>query len=417
MGSKKTHAGLDIYVPDPASDIVWTDVDGVVHIRNSERGSLDKCPQQWWWSWRDGLRPKETPQALWFGSAIHEALADYYRPGRKRSKNFIDKFREYAEMEAEYVRIQMGGLDEDVWAEARSLGEAMLQGYVREYDGDRRWDVIGTEQSFEISIPWLDEDSVAKMQPNLRRQAKLLKRIVDFDTDVFVFNGTIDGVYIDLDDRKRRKLMEHKTAKTIGLGHLTMDNQAGAYWLAAQTLGLTDGWLHKGENITEITYNFLRKALPDERPRDAQGYATNLPRKEHFIAALQTLDVEVANGKPLDKATLNDLKIAAGTAGLVVLGDRSSRQSSDLFLRHPVRKTPAQRASQLARLKSDVTKMALYVSGLIVVDKSPNRDTCPMCPYRDMCELHETGAGWVEYRDAMYRAENPYAVHQKSASA
>jgi hypothetical protein len=49
--------------------------------------------------------------------------------------------------------------------------------------------------------------------------------------------------------------------------------------------------------------------------------------------------------------------------------------------------------------------------------KNSGRDTCPMCPFKDMCELHESGAGWVEFRDAMYRSEDPYAVHRKDASA
>src|SRR4051812_39169325 len=116
-------------------DVVWLDDDGRVHVRNSERGTLDRCPQQWWWAWREGLRPKETAQPLWFGTAIHEALADYYRPGRKRSKDFIDKFRESADMEAEYMRVQLNGMDEDSFVEARVLGETMLTEYVNWYGG------------------------------------------------------------------------------------------------------------------------------------------------------------------------------------------------------------------------------------------------------------------------------------------
>lgn len=399
---------------DSDSGLLWADEDGVVHIRNSERSTLDKCPQRWWWSWREGLRPKETPKALWFGTAIHEGLAEYYRPGKKRSKDYIDKFRETADMEEEYIRVNVGGdIDEDIWVDARQLGETMLLGYAKHYGGDKHWDVIATEQTFSVKIPWLSPKNIIGLTPVRQAVMEQLLENAEFETDYFILNGTFDGVYLDLKD-KRIKLMEHKTAGSIGYGgHLVMDNQAGTYHMVAQTVGRSLGWLGPKEVIKEITYNYLRKAMPDERPLDEKGYATNKPQKVHFLAALEEVGAELP---PLKKdQTLANLQKIADHHGLIVLGDRSSRQPPPLFARHPVRKTNAMRKQQLLRVQTEVTKMAMYVTGMLDVDKSPSKDVCGFCPYKDMCELHETGAGWTEFRDAMFRTEDLYAVHRKSA--
>lgn len=388
--------------------IVWVDGDGVVHIRNSERGTLDRCPQQWWWAWREGLRPKETAKPLWFGTAIHAALADYYRPGNKRSKHYIDKFRESADMEAEYIRTNVGSVDEEQWVDARELGETMLLGYVEHYQGDPGWDVIATEQSFELKIPYEWTPATFWLR---KRMARL-----GINTEFFILNGTFDGVYRDKKDG-RIKLMEHKTAASISVRHLPMDNQAGTYHTVAQTVGRHQGWLGARELIKGIEYNFLRKALPSDKPRDPQGYVTNKPSKDALIEALDPhIEWEVGPRGGLKYPTIAVLEEMAAEEGLTVLGDRSKVQPPPLFERHPVRKTPAMRATQLERLQAEVLRMNAYVIGALPLTKSPDRHTCSFCPYNEMCELHERGSDWVEYRDALMRSTDPYADHRKSAS-
>ena len=370
-------------------------MEDLIHVRNSERGTLDRCPQQWWWAWREGLRPKETAKPLWFGTGIHLALAHYYGPGSKRRKDFIDVWRAFADEEAEYIRVEIGGLDEQAWVDARELGEAMLLGYVKHYGNDRDWDVISTEQSFSVRIPYLNGEGH------------------------FILNGTFDGVYRDR-RTKVIKLMEHKTAASISTGWLPMDNQGGTYWMVAQTVGREQGWLGPKENIREITYNFLRKAMPDERPKDAQGYSTNKPLKAHYIAALEQANIEWAPGPkgspvPLDKATVNGLQVAASNLDVPVFGDRSKVQPPPLFERHPQKRTSRERKSQLRRLQAEADKMLMYRDGRLVITKSPSRNTCPMCAFKEMCELHERGSDWEEFRDALYRVDDPYADHRKSA--
>jgi hypothetical protein len=412
MGKKSPQAVATEPVTPTLADVIWLDSDGVVHIRNSERGTHDKCDQQWWWSWRDGLRPKETPKPLWFGSAIHEALAHYYAPGYKRRKDFVDKFREYADMEAEYIRTAVGGLDEDEYVDARTLGETMLTGYVDEYNGDKDWDVIATEQTFEVKIPWM----LYKRNP--RYTPEFIATILnghEFNTDYFILNGTFDGVYRHR-KTKRVRLMEHKTAASISLTHLPMDNQAGTYWLVAQTVGRSQGWLGPKENITGITYNFLRKGMPDERPKDAHGYSLNKPGKQAFINVLNPhIEWETTRTGTVKYPTIEVMQKMCDERGLVVLGERSKSQPPPLYLRHEVRRGAAQRATQLERLTDEVTVMTSKVTGLMPITKSSGRDTCPMCPFKDMCELHEARADWQDYRDALFRVEDLYAVHRKSA--
>lgn len=390
------------------SELFMRDDDGIVHIRNSERGTLDRCPQQWWWAWREGLRPKETAKPLWFGTGIHLALAHYYGPGRKRRKDFIDVWREFASEEAEYMRINLGGVDEDEWVEAKDLGESMLAEYVREYGGDKHWDVIATEQTFEVQIPYRLPDGMSK---------SMQKWFHSEYGDYFILNGTFDGVYRDTIDRKV-KLMEHKTAGYISVGHLPMDNQGGTYWMVAQTVGVDQGWLKPKQGISEITYNFLRKTLPDPRPQDREGYRLNKPTKDHFIIALDRAGVEWEKTKTgtAKFPTVAVMEEMAAERGVVVLGDRSKSQPPLMFERHGVRRTRNQRRTQLHRLQSEVVKMLLYTGGVLEVTKAPDRNKCSFCSFKDMCELHESGGGWTEYRDALYRSQDPYADHRKSAA-
>lgn len=397
---------------DPQTAIVWTDDDGIIHVRNSERGTLAKCPQRWWWAWREGLRPKETPKALWFGSAVHDALALYYRPGYKRAKlsAVLEAFTAYADMEGEYIRTNVGDLDEDKWIEAKDLGVGMLRGYVEEYGKDKDWDVIGTEQSFDLEVPFF-----SKLDPADRQEAWETWVRAGFHwqkhwgLDYFILNGTFDGVYRDKRDKKT-KLMEHKTAGTVWMP-MVMDNQTGTYWLVADAVGKRQGWLGKKESIHYITYNFLRKALPDERPRDAAGYVTNKPLKQHFLDALPEKAIPTLK----KEQTLVNLQDIAEGLDIVVLGDRSKRQPPPLFVRTPIRMGPQNRLSQLARLQADVRYMSTIVSGQAEIRKQAGRDTCPMCPFKDMCEVHDSGGNWVSVRDMLYRGTDPYADHRKSA--
>ena len=221
-------------------------------FRTSERGTFDTCWQKWWWAWREGLRPNtEDRTALWFGTGVHLALAEWYcGPGLKRGPHPADTFEDYVGDQVWAMNIASEKEDAK-YIDAKDLGVAMLEGYVDKYGADDSWSIIAPEQAFQVNIPNLSGKGI-----------------------LGVYAGTFDLIYRDLTDNKIY-LGEHKTAKAIRTGHLPLDNQAGSYWLIAPEILQHSGLLKKGEVIGGINYNFLKKSLPDDRPQDAFGRKLN----------------------------------------------------------------------------------------------------------------------------------------------
>jgi hypothetical protein len=223
-------------------------------IRTSERKDFKRCQQRWYWAWRCGLKTKgRDANALWFGIGVHEALAQWYcGPSAKRGMHPAEYFERWAGDEIEHVKAsRTNDFQDDIWAEAKLLGVAMLDSYIRKYGRDEHWDVIAPEQSFQIDIP--------------NRKGTGLQAI---------YCGTFDLVFRDL-NTGRIKLGEHKTEKSPRRTHLSLDEQAGTYWAVASRILESRGLLRRGEVIESIEYNFLRKTLPDERQRNVEGQALN----------------------------------------------------------------------------------------------------------------------------------------------
>jgi hypothetical protein len=221
-----------------------------VIIRNSERVALKRCPQRWWWSFVDGLEPNQVDTKLWFGGGIHLALAEWYKPGFQRGEHPAKTFARFVRDEERIVRDNNGLLDEPKWIDARDLGMAMLLNYVETYDTDPTWNVISTEQTFQV-------------------RSKSTKGVP------FIISGTFDGVYRD-SDTGRVMLMEHKTAAGIpNTGYLELDDQAGTYFAVAEIVLKNKGLMRKDEQLDGIMYNFLRKQTPDDRPQNEEGFYLN----------------------------------------------------------------------------------------------------------------------------------------------
>lgn len=318
-------------------------------IRTSERRTFKECQQKWWWAWRCGLKPKNENQvALWFGTGIHLALAEWYcGPGLKRGPHPADTWEQY--VGEEVWAVNTSGKGEDAkWIDAKELGTAMLEGYIEKYGADDSWHIIAPEQTFRIQI----ENASGKPQA--------------------LYVGTFDLVYFDLED-ETFKLGEHKTAKTISLDHLPLDDQAGSYWAIAGAVLEDRGYDLKGGQISEITYNFLKKALPDPRPENAAG----------------------------EKLNKN--------------GTVSKRQPGALFVREPVPRDRAERATQIRRISNEAAWMAAARRSPDRITKNPTKDCSRFCDFYTMCMLHERGGDdWKDYRDAMFRVRDPYADHRKS---
>ena len=374
---------------------------GLPRLRTSERASFNRCPAKWWWGYREGLKPKgaeKTP--LWFGTGVHLAFAEWYLPGVKRGRHPAETFQQYAGEAMRHIKV--ADATEDMVAQyedGAALGVTLMEEYVKHYGKDPNWNFIQSEQPFELAVPW----------PKDRQQLY----IVDEDSGTMVlYNGTYDGVYRDLADG-RIKLLETKTAKAIQTGHLPMDNQAGSYWAVASFTLRKLGLMKPTESIAGITYNFVRKALPDDRPKDAEGYATNKPKKDDYLAALEKYAIQLP--AQLSKLTIPQLQTECEVHKLpAVLGERSKSQPTPIFERHWVTRTSTARQSQLRRIQDEYVWMQAVKDGYLPVTKNPTKDCSWDCDFYSMCQLQDEQADWEGYRDVNFKVQDPYADHRKS---
>jgi hypothetical protein len=319
----------------------------------------------------------------------------------QRGPHPVETWQRYVNGDIEYIKTK-DATEEDVaqYTDALTLGTIMLQGYIDLYGEDEHMDVIQPEQTFAMDIPWPDRQEVYEAE-----KGSLLTRYV----------GTYDLVYRDL-RTGWVVLGEHKTAKAISLDHLPMDNQGGSYWaMASQTLR-AQGLIGPKERLRGIQYNYLRKGLPDIRPTDAQGYATNNPIKADYVTSI----TESAQGRPIfgvdAKATLAHLEREADRLGIVVLGKRSKVQPAPLFVRHMVHRTTKERATQLRRIQDEAVLAQLYRDGRIPITLNPSIWNCRGCPHKTMCELKERGGNWEDFKALQYDIRDPYRDHRKSAA-
>lgn len=336
--------------------------------------------------------------ALWLGTGIHIALAEWYKyKGLRRGPFPSETFAEWAEGEIRWVKTQartheVGTLDtiiEEKLVPGKELGITMLEGYVKHWGKDPQWSIITREHSGQIDVT--DPNDVEKL--------------------LVIYAFTYDGVMRNLATGDL-ELIEHKSAQAISMDHLPLDDQAGSYWAIASQELSASGLIKPNERIKGIRYNFLRKAMPDERPKNADGYATNKPTKSNYIAAL------TADGLTdvTDKLSLPKLEELARQRSLTVLGDISKVQPKPLFERELVRRTASERATQIRRIQDEALWMREVRTGRLPLIKNPNFNCQWDCDFYDMCQLDEAGDPEAvrEYREEVYTVRDPYADHRKS---
>lgn len=378
-------------------------------LRQSERGSFKRCPLQWWWGWHMGLRRKgPAANALWFGTGIHLAMAEWYIPGVKRGIDPRETWSKWSKDEIRSIKTMVsrespvdGEETVSKYVDAVKLGLDVLDRYLNTYGQDEHMDMISSEQTFSVRIP----------HPLISGEA------------IVVLKGTFDGVHRDLRDGLLY-LDETKTAATISTSHLPIDDQAGTYWAVATHTLRRQKLIGPKEELAGIVYNFLRKAENDERPMNADGLYTNKPTKAHYVEALWNSPLPAVKqallGRQirfLEKLTLAQLVAAAEKYGVTVLGEVSKVQPPPYFLREQVDRTPAERNGQLSRIGAEVIAMNNFRSGIQPMYKSPRYDCKRFCDFFEMCELHEQGADLEEFMEVMYDVEDMYAAHRPKSTA
>ncbi|WGH20850.1 Cas4 exonuclease [Gordonia phage Commandaria] len=388
-------------------------------LRGSERKDFKRCPQRWWWAWRDGLESKKQKLPLWFGTGIHLAFEQWYIPGTVRGRDPIETWQEYCAGVRELIRVEFknSGLPpeaETVALDAEAVGIAMLQNYRVEFGDDDQWEILSPEQPFGTKIP--RSTGIDPLRPK------------DM-TPVVKFHGTFDIVARDLADGTIW-LWDHKTARSIRTDHLPLDDQAGGYWAVADSVLRRQGTIGKRERIHGILYNFLMKAPPDPRPVNEQGLATNKPKKEHYIRDLVAYEAtaHIARGgaekdwinekgpaaeKAFTKLKLGELADEAAERDLVVLGEVSNQQPSPRFHREKVFRTSKERIRQIQRIADEVQVMNEMREGRLPLYKTPTTDCTWDCDFYNLCLADENGGDVEMLKSAAYRVRDPYAAHRE----
>ena len=325
-----------------------------VLLRNSERQSFLRCRLQWWWGWEEGLQLLTSKPALTFGDLVHQCLERYYQKGRKRgphpSKTFRVVYDKWTKENGYSFGMKVKDNDDEelVWTKARDLGIAMLDGYVEHYGAEDHIEVIVPEMPFRVPLYHPKNGSY-----------------------VVTAVGKLDAVYRDHSKKKKPLgVIDHKTAASIQTGHLTLDEQAGTYFALTPIFLKEQGLMEEKEELRHILFNFLRKAMPDERPRDGGGRYLNKD------------------------------------------GTVSKKQPPPYFKRQEVIRNEADSQNLIQRIVIQAWEMKQIRAGKLPIYKHPTRDCPTMCGFYDVCQLHETGSDWEELLELTTKKWDPHADHE-----
>ena len=340
-------------------------------VRNSERASFKRCQAAWHWGWNLGLVPRTTRQdARWFGTGIHLALAEYYTPpgsdGFQRGRNPLESWEEFCT--GRNVILKAGDYyDENAeyeFVQAKELGDSMLSEYLNNYGFDPHWEVLMPETRFEANIPFT-KDQIARGVPR-----KLLME----PTNITKIVGTFDMPVRDHSFPKPRVMVvDHKTTnKRENTKHLMKDDQAGTYIAVGTGYLRRLGFITAKESIEGMIFNYLRKAKPPEKPRNAAGQVLNKD------------------------------------------GSVSKVQPAPLFWREQVMRGRHNMLRQIQRIAEDAEAMAYARQGEVPILKSPG-EHCNWCDFSDLCDIDENGDDFEGFAEAVFKSQDQYADHREGA--
>lgn len=353
-------------------------------MRTSERATFRRCAQKWWWKYNRLLSHPKPKGALTFGTLIHVALEGWYPPGIKRGVNPVETFLNlYAENQEQFSQWD----DEGNKIAADELGVAMLEGYLKEHGDDDDIEIIAPEQTFAIDV--MDKRGqylityVGKIDATARRRS----------------NG-------------RLLLLEHKTAKSVKEVRVVSGyGEQGLSYLWAATIMLRDaGTIGPDEYFDGVLFNFLRKGLPDDRPRNDDGYYLNRPSKAALQLACE--ENELPTKGTIAKLTEQLRNVGWSIGDVQLLGEVSKVQHTPLFVRQDMVVKPHALDRFEIRIRAEAHTMNLMRQGKLPVFKNPTKDCDWECEFQGMCELHEMGADWRSYAELELGTWDPYNDHE-----
>jgi hypothetical protein len=309
-------------------------------VRNSEVQAYKRCRLRWYWGWVLKLQPKLSHPALRFGNLGHLSLEKWYIPGRKRGVHPAKTFKKEYERELETLsafRLR----DDEKWVKAGEMGVDLMTNYVDHYGDEPHIEIIAPEMAFEVTVH----------HPKTGRP-------------MYVAVGKMDAPYYN-HETGRFGILDHKHMASISTNHLGMADQPAMYDAFAPEYFRRKRILKKGQKISHILFNFLRKAMRDSRPQNKKGQYLNMD------------------------------------------GSVSKKQPPAFFERYPVWRGEGDREELRRRLTNVVWEMNQVRRGKLPIYKTPSYD-CPQCPFFDACELHESGADYEELLRMTTEKWDPY---------
>lgn len=370
--------------------------DGLPLIRQSERAAFKRCNWAWYQEYVKCMRPivELNKTAAEFGTLIHIALAEYYKPGgiKDRGPEPAETFAVLAKDQVAAVRTTNYTDDENVskWEDFKTLGIILMERYMDHYKGDPHWEVLDAERRFDVLIPDVRHKPIESEKG--RRGYRPIAGIV----------GTFDLCYRDLEDDKV-KMVDHKTAGQLTTHHLTLDEQASTYIAVATTALRHQGLIGPKESVTQMVYNFIHKVKPFKEPlKDAYVQVLAEATGENFHPDSKKL---------WTKYLKEDLKAICEENELEVRGEPTDAQ---LFLRFPVDRTFKERQRQIVRISEEARVMGMVRDGKIPLLKTPQKD-CNWCKFFDICELDESGEELEYFTESTMKKTDPYHDHRPEA--
>ncbi len=350
-------------------------------LRTSERSTYRSCRQQWVWHYVQRWETTRKRPALDFGTLAHEALAERYPPGKKRGPHPAKTFARLFDENPVLPQYD----DDGELLESRELGIAMMEGYVDLYGEDKDIKILQPEMTFQIDI----HDAQGHY--------------------LCTFVGSMDAVGWD-NETGKMIMLEHKTGKRIE--QVTVNSKYGeqaiSYAWAMMVMGRYHDLLGPDEVVSAIRFNWLRKAMPDDRPENAQGLKLNRPKKDVLVAECEALGLNA-------KGTVEVLSYRLAQEGVDVeqLGEVSGKQPPPLFERQDLPFGEAELVNWHKRIRAEAWEMDKVRRGLIPVYKSPG-DACKFCSFKDVCEIHEMGGYWKDALLMEFTKWDPYADHNEA---
>lgn len=318
-----------------------------ISIHQSDKQLFKRCRRKWDLSspLRQRLEPKRVVDKLFVGIGVHKALEELYKHG----KNPVEAFSSWADKEIAKVRKEIGQLfveQEEMLGQAIELGKGMLANYeiwCRKADPEFFVKVLSVER--ELSVPILT--------PRGHKARG-------------TFGCRIDQIVEDCDELLW--LMEHKTAASLEVAHLPLDEQVVCYlWAAQQFLGI---------KLQGVIYNILLKKLPSKPQLLKNGTLS----KKKISTTYGVYKKEIEHHK---------LEPEAYSEILQELKD----QDSPFFRREKIIKTQEEIAEIGRRIYDEYRDMR---NPKIAIYPNPTRDCFWDCPFREVC-IEMNSGGDVAY--------------------